>query len=105
MTTEDLVETLIQEGVNAYKKLYLNTPEGTKLQRKIPVTIQGVEFSCWREYAVYKSAEWIQELLPDVQTTVYLEGNDSTIKLEVSSEEQQKLNGILYSFLKKQKRI
>ena len=56
MTTEDLLEALISSGVKAYKKLNKNTPEGRKLNRHESVAIEGVEFTCWREYAVYKTA-------------------------------------------------
>ena len=105
MTTEEILESFIEEGARSYKKLSRNSPEGRKLTRKEPVEIDGVEFSCWREYAVYKAAEHISSILPGVPISVDLDGNDTVIKIEVDSKEEQKLNGALYSLLKKVKRI
>ena len=102
MTTEDILEVLIQEGMKAYKKLNRNTPTGRKLSRKEPVEIEGITFSCWREYAVYKTAEYLKDLMPAVSLTVELDGNDTVIQLEVTSDEQREINRRLYSFLKKQ---
>jgi len=100
MTTEDLIEALIVEGIRAYKKLNRNTPEGRKLTRKEAVKIDNdVEFSCWREYAVYKVAEYLRDLLPDIPIEVTLDGNDSVLQIEIDEKEQQKINGSIYSFL------
>lgn len=99
MTTEEMIEEYISKGVKAYKKLNRNTPEGRKLERKEPVTIEGIEFSCWREYATYKVAECIHETLPEVKIDVELDGNNSTIQIEVDKQEQRTLNHRMYKFL------
>lgn len=100
MTTEDLIEALIVEGIRAYKKLNRNSPEGRKLTRKESVKIDNdVEFSCWREYAVYKVAEYLRDLLPDIPIEVTLDGNDSILQIEIDEKEQQRINGSIYSFL------
>lgn len=102
MTTEDLLEALISSGVKAYKKLNKNTPEGRKLNRHESVTIEGVEFTCWREYAVYKTAEYIAEIIPPEQVEVTLDGNNSVLKITCDDNEQQDINRKLYLFLKKE---
>lgn len=103
MTTEDILEALIEEGTKAYKKLNRNTKEGKKLTRKEEVEIEGVVFSCWREYTVYKIAEYLRSLLPDVPITVELDGNDTSIQIEVDEKAEQKLNSTLYSFYRELK--
>lgn len=102
MTTEELVEDFIEAGVKVYKKNYKNCPEGIKIYRHEPVVLQGIEFNCWREYAVYKMGQYIQEVCPEIGIEIELDGNNSVIKLDIPSDEvQQKLNSVLYNFLKK----
>jgi len=101
MTTEDMIEEFISQGMCAYKKLNRNTPEGKSLEQHHPVTIEGYTFSCWREYAVYKTAEFIKSKIPEGYIEVELDGNNSSISVEISDLEQRKLNGIMFSYLKK----
>ena len=100
MTTEDMIEVFIEKGTSAYKKLNKNTKEGMKLYRHEKVEIEGQLFTCFREYATYKMVEFLKENLPEAYVEVTLNGNDSTILLEVSDEEQQKVNAKMYSYLK-----
>lgn len=101
MTTEDLIEDVIEKGVKAYRKNYRNNEQGIRLTRHEPVEVQGVTFTYWREYAVYKMAQYLQEICPSVSVEVILDGNDSTLKLEIDDAEQRRINSTLYSFLKK----
>lgn len=101
MTTEDLIEEYIQAGRKAFIKLYGNTKEGGKLSRKEKVIIQNHEFTCWREYTVFKMAEYIAEILPNAEIKVELDGNNTVLQINISNEEQQKLNNVLYCFLNK----
>lgn len=105
MTTEDLVEELIQNGLKAYKKLNKNTREANFLNRQEEVEIENIKFSCWREYAVYKTGEQLQEILPNAKVVVTLDKNNSSIELEINDTEQQKVNAFLYSFLKTQELV
>lgn len=105
MTTEEMVETLIQNGIKAYKKLNKNTREATLLNQQKEVEIEGINFSCWREYAVYKTGEQLQELLPYAKVQVNLDKNNSSLELEIDDTEQKKVNAFLYSFLKSQKLV
>ena len=100
MTTEDMIEVFIEKGTCAYKKLNKNTKEGMKLYRHEKVEIEGQLFNCFREYATYKMGEFLKENLPEAYVEVTLDGNDSIILLEVSDEEQQKVNTKMYSYLK-----
>lgn len=102
MTTEDLIEELISSGVKAYKKLNKNTPEGRKLDRHESVAIEGVELTCWREYAVYKTAEYLSEIIPPRQVEVILDGNDSVLTIACDEKEQQEINRKIYLFLEKE---
>lgn len=101
MTTEELIETFISAGVDAYKKNYRNSPQGRKLDRHIPVEICGETFSTWRELAVYAMAAHIQEIMPNADVSVVMDGNNSTLSVSVSEEEQRELNSKLFVFLKK----
>lgn len=105
MTTEDMIEVLIENGVKSYKKLNKNTKEAIFLNQHREVEIERIKFSYWREYATYKTGEQLQEILPYAEVQVELDGNNSRISLTVSNKEQQKVNAFLYSFLKSQKLV
>lgn len=100
MTTEEIIEATIECAVKAYRKNSRGAKEAAKLDRHETVIINDIEFNYWREYGVYKTAEYIKERLPDCDITVNLDGNNSNIDLALSNEEERKLNGILYSLLK-----
>ena len=89
--------------MKAYKKNSKGSPEAEKLYHHKPVVIQGQEFTCWREYATFKMAEHIREVLPDAGIEVTLDGENSTIQIEIDDEEQKKLNREMYNFLKEYK--
>lgn len=105
MSTEDLVETLIYEGMKSYQRNSRGSKNADKLSRHEPVEMFGYTFTYWREYATYRAGEWIKELLPSVSVEVILDGNNSTLKLELTDEEQMKLNCKLYNFLEKFNKI
>lgn len=100
MTTEELIEVFISEGVDAYKKNSGDCLEARKLNRHEPVIVDGHEFRYWREYAVYRMAEYIGEIIGD-SVEVELNGNDSTIKVELDDAQQKKLNREMFLFLRK----
>lgn len=99
MTTEDIIEDFIQKGIKAYKKLYRATPEGHKLDRHESIRIKDNEFSCWRELTVFKMGEYLNEDF-NIPVTVELDGNNSKLIIEIDDKQQQKLNNVLYCFLK-----
>ena len=101
MTTTDLIETFITEAVRALKKNHRHQKEGRMLDRHEPVVLDGYTYTTWREFAVHATAEHIQQVLPDADISVTLDGNNSVIDLSLNEEEQQKLNSSLFVFLKK----
>lgn len=101
-TTEEMIENFIQLGVFSLKKLYKETLEGRKLNRKEAIILDdGTECRCWREYVVYKMAKMIIDTIPDANVEIELNGNDSIIQVELSDTEQEILNEKMYIFLKK----
>ena len=103
MTTEEMIELFLDKGAWAYKVLNKNTPEGSKLYRHITVEIEGHTFTCFREYSAFKMGNFLKENLPEAEVVVTLDGNDSTIEITVSDEEQQLINERMYNFLKQWK--
>ena len=101
MTVSEMVETAISEGIAAYKKNSKGTPEARRLDRHEPTFIDGQWYTCWREYAVCRMAEQIQEILPYADVEVELDGNASLLTVSASEEEQRELSSRLYLFLKK----
>ena len=61
MTTEEMLEDLIQMSVKAYKKNSKGCSEWNKLNYHETVIIDGIPFNYWREYAVYKVSEWLND--------------------------------------------
>ena len=66
-----------------------------------PAEIEGHIFTCYREYSAFKMGEFLKDNLPEAEVVVTLDGNDSTIEITISDEEQQKINSRMYGFLKK----
>lgn len=105
MTTSEMVETMIEAGVKAYRKNYRNCPEGIRLQMHQPIEKFGITFTCWREYTVYKMAQYVLEVCPTIDVQAIIDGNNSTLELSLTDEEQKKLNQVLYNFIQKQKLV
>lgn len=104
MTTEELVETFLDEGRRAFiRHTAKKSPEIRKLLRHEVVVMNGVEFGCLQELVVYKTAEYFRQILPKCDMTVELDGNNSTIYLDLTDEEKRKLTQSLYVFLKQNK--
>lgn len=99
--TENMIEEFISIGMKAYKKNSKGSIEARKLDRHESVIIQGQEFTCWREYTVFKMAEYICKVIPKSRVEVMLDGNNSSIKIELNEFEQEKLNRQMFLFLEK----
>lgn len=100
MTTEDMIEQIIDLSYRKYKKISKGCKEYDLLNRKIPVVINGIEFTGWREYVCYKVCEFIKSKIPEAELELELNGNDSIIALEMDDEEKQKLNNKLFVLIK-----
>lgn len=102
MTTEEIIARYIDEGYNALRKhTSKRSPEIRRLIRHETVTIQGTEYSCLKEFAVERVAEEIRKILPEADIEVTLDGNDSTLKVELTEEEKRRLTTEFYAFLEK----
>lgn len=100
MNTEELIEKIIDVSYPIYKKHSRGSKEALQLDRKESVNIDGIVFSCWREYVCYKVAEYLKEKCPEADVELVLNGNDSIIQIAVDDIQQQKLNQKMYKFLK-----
>lgn len=100
MTTDEMIEDIIQQSMSAYKKNSKGCTEFNKLNRHESVFIEGIEFNFWREYAVYRVAQYIKDKIPNCNLSVELQGNDSYIQVELDDAEQKILNQKMYNFLK-----
>lgn len=102
MTTEEIIERYIDEGYNALKKhTAKRSSDIRKLIRHEPVIMNGVEYSCLKEFAVERVAEEIRKIIPDADIEVELDGNDSTLSVELTEDEKRKLTTEFYAFLEK----
>ncbi len=101
MTTEDLIQSFLDAGRHAFSAYTAKrSPEIRKLLRHEKVIIDGNELSCLQELVVIKTAEHIRNILPDCDLEVELNGNESTLNVELTPEEKRKLTSELYVFLK-----
>lgn len=101
MTTEELIQSFIDAGRHAFiSHTAKRSPEIRKLIRHETVVIDGNEYNCLQELVVVKTAEHIRNILPDCDLEVELNGNESTLNVELTPEEKRKLTSELYVFLK-----
>lgn len=102
MTTEEIIGRFLDEGRHALiAHTSKRSPEIRKLLRHESVTIEGTEYSCLQELVVVKTAEYIRGILPECEIEVILDGNDSTLNLELTPEEKRKLTGEIFAFIEK----
>lgn len=101
MTTEDMIENIIQLSLRAYKKNSRGCREAELLDQHKEVVIDGISFSYWREYAVYKVCEYLKEKCPEAEVECFLDGNNSSISINLDNLEQRDLNTKMYSLIKK----
>lgn len=99
MTTEGMLEDLIQLSLKAYKKNSRGCKEWLQLSRHETVIIDGIPFNYWREYAVYKVCEWLND--KGIKVECNLDGNNSSIIINVNEEEQRVLNNKLFVLINK----
>ena len=99
MTTESMLEELIQMSMKAYKKNSKGCDEWNKLNRHETVMIDNIPFNYWREYAVYKVSEWLND--KGIKVECNLDGNNSSIVINVNEQEQRILNNKLFVLISK----
>ena len=100
MTTEQMIQAIIDAAYPMYKRNSKGCVEAYKLDCKQPVDIDGITFTCWREYVCFKVAEYIKDKVPDCNLELQLDGNDTVIQVELDDDQQKKLNVAMNKFLK-----
>lgn len=100
MTTEEMIEQLVQLSMRAYKKNSRGSSEALRLDRKQSVEIDGIEFTCWREYTCYKVCEYLKDKCPTLKVELFLDGNNSQIKVSLTDSEQKLINQKMFSLIK-----
>lgn len=98
--TEQLIETLIDTGVKAYKRNNRDKLFGRMLDRHETAYVEGCiqPFRYWKEMAVYFAGDYRKEVLPDAIVEVTIDGNDSTLSIEIDDLESEKINALLSGF-------
>lgn len=107
MTTESGLEQLLDLFRNAYKRyMKRETPRvARRLDRHESVEIeaegQKVEFNYWAEVITYVTANFVRDNCPNARIVVNLDGNDSSMQLEVDDKDMQRLNCKIYQTIKR----
>ena len=92
---EEKIETLLNLAYDKYKKLGGNCSEGFKLTKKIPVEIDNIVFTGWREYVAYRVCLYLRENFPLLRLELILDGNSSQIKVEINEVETENISQCL----------
>ena len=100
MNTEQLIEQLLDYGFKAFKRQGRGSKQAYALNNHQPVEIDGYTITCWRELTVMKTAYFLNETLPDAGVEFTLDGNNSSLSLEIDDMEEVKINEILKEFFK-----
>ena len=92
LTTEEILTRLIEKGHDAYRRNFRKyCPTVYRmLEKKQPVTLNNVEYRCWKELVVVNIANLIQEYLPNSQCEVILDMNNSQLLVNDLTSEDEK---------------
>lgn len=101
--TEELIEKHIRYAMNRYKKKLRKIWFGGCIDRHEVAYVEGVDqpFRFWREVAVYFVGEYLLEVLPEAVVEVKIDGNDSSLYIEIDDMEEEKINTLLSNFFDK----
>ena len=99
MTTEQMIEQIIDKAVVCYKRNSKGSVEASMLEQHRDVVIDGITFNYWREYVVYKVCQYIKDKCPDSVVHCNLDGNNSNIEVELTDQQQKILNVKMNKFL------
>lgn len=103
MTTSEMIEELIQLSYISYKRQSKGCLEASRLDRKQPTVIDGITFTCWHEYVCYRVCEYIKSKVPGTTVRLNLDGNDSSLEVEMDDCEERELNAKMYRLIKEWK--
>lgn len=93
MDNENIIDKLIDKAYRCYKKAFREhcPTVGRMLDRKEPVEIKGIEYTCWNELVVATCGNIINDYCPNAEVEVELDGNNSSLKVNLLSEEDEKV--------------
>lgn len=100
MNCTEMIEEVVDLATVRYKKLSVGSKEYDLINQHRPVEIDGVTFHYWREYGVYKVCEYLREKLPEADIECTLDGNNSSISISITDEEERILNPKLNKLIK-----
>lgn len=95
-----MIEEVVELATDRYKKNSKGSKEYSYLNQHKPVEIDSITFHYWREYGVYKVCEYLKEKLPEADIECILDGNDSSINISITDEEERVLNPKLNKLIK-----
>ena len=103
MNSSEMIEKLIELSYRKYKKLSKGCVECSRLDRKEETVIDGITFTCWNEYVCYRVCEYIKSKVPGTTVRLNLDGNNSSIEVEMDDCEERELNAKMYQLIKEWK--
>lgn len=91
MSSEEILERLLKKAYEAYKYCFRKyCPKVAKaLDRKEEIELDGIKFTCWQEVTVTQVAKLIQEYCPNTDIEVILDGNNSTLNIELTEKDEE----------------
>lgn len=92
-SSEDILNKLIEKAHYCYRRNFSKyCPTVYRmLEKKQPVTLNNVEYRCWKELVVVNIANLIQEYLPDSQCEVILDMNNSQLLINDLTPDDEKI--------------
>ena len=93
LTTEEILSRLIEKAHYCYRRNFRKyCPTVYRmLEKKQPVTLNNVEYRCWKELVVVNIANLIQEYLPNSQCEVILDMNNSQLLINDLTPDDEKI--------------
>jgi len=93
MTNEKIIEELLIKANDCYKKQFRKRCPmiARMLDRKETVTIQGEQYTCWRELIIVTCGKIINDYCPDAEVEIEVDGNNSNLNVILSDEDEKVL--------------
>ena len=95
-----MIEEVVELATERYKKNSKGSKEYDYLNQHKAVEIDGITFHYWREYGIYKVCEYLKEKLPEADIECILDGNNSSINICITDDEERVLNSKLNKLIK-----
>ena len=95
-----MIEEVVELATKRYKKNSKGCKEYDYLNQHKAVEIDGITFHYWREYGIYKVCEYLKEKIPEADIECILDGNNSSINICITDDEERVLNPKLNKLIK-----